>query len=79
MSVSWNWLRMAVNEVKRGRSKKISNENVTVYLVPSKTPVIRIDIKLEPKGGDSNDVAVGDSIVQRRFHREFNYQHRQNV
>ena len=49
MSVSWNWLRMAVND---GRSKKISNENVTVYLVPSKTPVIRIDIKLEPKGGD---------------------------
>ena len=68
MSVSWNWLRMAVNEVKRGRSKKISNENVTVYLVPSKTPVIRIDIKLEPKGGDSNGVAVGDSIVQCRFH-----------
>ena len=79
MAVSWNWVRMAVNEVNRGRSKKISNENVTVYLVPSKTPVIRIDIKLEPKGGDSNDVAVGDSIVQRRFHREFNYQHRQNV
>lgn len=52
MSVSWNWVRMAVNEVNRGRTKKISNENVTVYLVPSKTPVIRIDIKLEPKGGD---------------------------
>ena len=79
MSVSWNWLRMAVNEVHRGRSKKISKENVTVYLVPSKTPVIRIDIKLEPKGGDSNDVAVGDNIVQRRFHREFPYQHWQNV
>lgn len=68
MSVSWNWLRMAVNEVNRGRSKKISNENVTVYLVPSKTPVIRIDIKLEQKGGIPNDVAVGDSIVQCRFH-----------
>ena len=68
MSVSWYWLRMAVNEVNRGRSKKISSENVTVYLVPSKTPVIRIDIKLEPKGGDRNDVAVGDSIVQCRFH-----------
>ena len=68
MSVSWDWLRMAVNEVNRGRSKKISSENVTVYLVPSKTPVIRIDIKLEPKGGDRNDVAVGDSIVQCRFH-----------
>ena len=53
MSVSWDWLRMAVNEVHRGRSKKISKENVTVYLVPNKTPVIRIDIKLEPKGGDS--------------------------
>ena len=68
MSVSWNWVRMAVNEVNRGRTNKISNENVTVYLVPSKTPVIRIDIKLEPKGGDSNGVAVGDSIVQCRFH-----------
>lgn len=53
MAVSWDWLRMAVNEINRGRSKKLSNENVTVYLVPSKTPVIRIDIKLEPKGGDS--------------------------
>ena len=53
MSVSWYWLRMAVNEVNRGMTKKISSENVTVYLVPSKTPVIRIDIKLEPKGGDS--------------------------
>ena len=53
MSVSWYWLRMAVNEVNRGMTKKISNENVTVYLVPSKTPVIRIDIKLEQKGGDS--------------------------
>lgn len=79
MSVSWDWLRMAVNEVNRGRTKKISNENVTVYLVPSKTPVIRIDIKLEPKGGDSNDVAVGDSIVQRRFHSEFHFQPWQNV
>ena len=45
--------RMAVNEVNRGMTKKISNENVTVYLVPSKTPVIRIDIKLESKGGAS--------------------------
>ena len=53
MSVSWNWLRIAVNEINRGMTKKISKENVTVYLVPSKTPVIRIDIKLESKGGDS--------------------------
>ena len=53
MAVSWDWLRMAVNEINRGRSKKLSNENVTVYLVTSKTPVIRIDIKLDPKGGDS--------------------------
>lgn len=68
MAVSWSWLRMAVNEVNRGMTKKISNENVTVYLVPSKTPVIRIDIKLEQKGGIPNDVAVGDSIVQCRFH-----------
>ena len=68
MSVSWEWLRMAVNEVNRGMTKKISNENVTVYLVPSKTPVIRIDIKLEQKGGDRNYVAVGDNIVQCRFH-----------
>lgn len=68
MSVSWDWLRMAVNEVHRGRSKKISKENVTVYLVPTKTPVIRIDIKLEQKGGDRNDVAVGDYSVQYRFH-----------
>ena len=79
MSVSWNWLRMAVDEVNRGMTKKISKDNVTVYLVPSKTPVIRIDIQLEPKGGDSNDVAVGDYIVQCRFHREFHYQHWQNV
>ena len=53
MSVSWYWLRMAVNEVNRGRSKKISSENVRVYLVPSITPVIRIGIKLESKAGDS--------------------------
>ena len=67
MSVSWYWLRMAVNEVNRGMTKKISKDNVTVYLVPSKTPVIRIDIKLKPKGGDRNDVAVGDYSVQYRF------------
>ena len=53
MLVYWNWVRMAVNEINCGMKKKISSENVTVYLVQSKTPVIRIDIKLEPKGGDS--------------------------
>ena len=54
MSVSWDWVHRMVADLCHLENKhKYQSENVTICRIDTATPVIRIDIKLEPKGGDS--------------------------